>query len=458
MNKGLKILVGILVALVVLAGTFSAGIIVGNLYLPQQEIFQQFLLAPQIPSSTTSEGSEEFKQAEGQDLSEGHPNLPEGHPSLSEEGKNQDELSSLWETWSIVHELFTPFWETWEIVHDQYIDQPVDDVSLMRGAISGMLASLGDQHTSYMDPEQFMQANIPMEGEYEGIGAWVDSNAEYLTIVSPMPNSPAKKAGLKPGDEIFAIDGEDMTGIDGNIVIRSVLGPAGSKVVLTIRREGEAELFDVTVTRAKITIPSVEHHVLEDHENIGYIQITSFAQETRDELRKGIEEVLSQNIDGIIVDLRYNGGGYLQSAIEVASEFIPKGVILYEDYGNGEVNTFEAKKGGKATKIPLVFLVNEGSASASEIVAGAIQDHERAPLVGMTTFGKGSVQNWIELSNEQGAVRVTIARWLTPDHRQIHEIGLEPDYIVEFTEEDFENEVDPQLDKAIEVLLEQLGH
>ncbi len=437
MNKNLRIVLGVVFALIILAGTFSAGIVIGHYFVPQQE-FSQPLLPVKESISNAPEKLGEPEQAEESEM-------PEDHSALQPtEIMTQDEL-------------FIPFWEAWNIVQQQYVDQPVDDVAMMRGAISGMLNSLGDQHTSYMDPEQFRQANIPMEGEYEGIGAWVDTNAEYLTIVSPMPNSPAEKAGLKPGDEVIAIDGDDMSGIDGNLVIKRVLGPAGSDVVLTIRREGVAELFDITVTRAKITIPSVEYHVLEDHENIGYIQITTFAQDTRAELRKGIKEVLSEDVDGIIIDLRYNGGGYLQSAIEVASEFIAEGVILYEDYGNGEVNTFEAMNGGKATDIPLVFLVNEGSASASEIVAGAIQDHERAPLVGMTTFGKGSVQNWIPLSNEQGAVRVTIARWLTPDHRQIHEIGLEPDYYVEFTEEDYENEVDPQLDKAIEVLLEQLG-
>lgn len=443
MNKKLRIAVGVLVALILLAGTFSAGVVVGN-FVPLIKEFPQAIDTNSVEEPSAEEV--ETQEEEGQQAEE--PELPEGHPEIK---------TGEAETTTSEDELFVPFWEAWDIVHNNYVDQPVDDVAMMRGAIAGMLDSLGDQHTSYMDPDQFTQANIPMDGEYEGIGAWVDPDAEYLTIVSPMPDSPAEEAGLKPGDEIIAIDGEDMTGIDGNLVIRSVLGPAGSKVVLTIRREGEPELFDVTITRAKITIPSVEHRVLEEHENIGYIQIISFAQETRDELRQAIKDVKSQNVDGIIVDLRYNGGGYLQSAVEVASEFIGEGVILYEDYGEGEMQTFEAMRRGKATDIPLVFIVNEGSASASEIVAGAIQDHERAPLVGVTTFGKGSVQNWLELSNAQGAIRVTIARWLTPDKRQIHEIGLEPDYIVEFTEEDYENEVDPQLDKAIEVMLEVIS-
>ena len=168
-------------------------------------------------------------------------------------------------------------------------------------------------------------------------------------------------------------------------------------------------------------------------------------------------ELLAEEPAGLIVDLRNNGGGYLQTAVEVGSEFISEGIILYEDYGSDEdVVDFRSSERGLATDIPLVLLVNEGSASASEIVAGAIQDHDRGPLVGATTFGKGSVQNWIALDNSQGAVRVTIARWLTPDKRQIHEVGLTPEYEVEFTEEDFLADLDPQLDKAIEVLLDMV--
>jgi carboxyl-terminal processing protease len=418
MKKSIWIIIGIVGGLVITASAFSAGAIVGNLLLPQPAL-SWFSESTQIVPSQGTEGT------------------PATDPSAN--------IS--------MEELFIPFWEAWEIIHDQYIDQPVDNTTLMRGAISGMLDSLGDQHTSYMDPDQYMQANIPMDGEYEGIGAWVDTTSEYLTIISPMPNSPAEEAGLIPGDQVIMIDGEDMTGIDGSLVIRKVLGPAGSKVVLTIRREGKPEPFDVTIIREKIIIPSVESKMLE--ENIGYVQILTFGADTRSELRKNLEGLLEQNPIGLIVDLRNNGGGYLQTAVEVGSEFIAEGVILYEDYGYDDgMEEFNAHKGGLATEIPLVLLVNEGSASASEIVAGAIQDHQRGPLVGATTFGKGSVQNWIELRNNQGAVRVTIARWLTPDKRQIHETGLTPKFLVEFTEEDFLAELDPQLDKAIEVLLD----
>jgi carboxyl-terminal processing protease len=346
--------------------------------------------------------------------------------------------------------IFQPFWEAWQIVHTQYVDQPLDDVALMRGAIRGMLEAIGDQHTSYMDPQEFIDANAGLEGTYEGIGAYVDTSGDYLTIISPIKNSPAEAAGLRPGDRIIAIDGEDMTGIQPELARRRVLGPAGSVVVLTIQREGESEPLLFEITRAQIVVASVEHEMLEN--NIGYVKLNTFGDTTSRELRAALQEIMGNNPRGLIFDLRNNGGGYLQTAVDVASQFIPQGVVLIERYGDGRQDVYEARRGGLATDIPLVVLVNQGSASASEIVAGAIQDYGRGKLVGMTTFGKGSVQIWNPLSGNQGAVRVTIAKWLTPLERTIHEVGLEPDFEVDLTEEDFAAQQDPQLDKAIEVL------
>lgn len=349
-----------------------------------------------------------------------------------------------------LEELFKPFWQSWDLVHELYIDQPVNDEAMMQGAIKGIMDSLGDQHSSYMDPDQHRQANMDLEGEYEGIGAWVDGTGEYLTIVSPIADSPAEKAGLKPGDQIIAVDGEDMTGIDGSLVIRKVLGPAGTSLTLTIFREGEPEPFDVTLKRANIVLPVVESEMLD--ENIAYVKLNNFSANATEILVDHLEELLPQEPVGLILDLRYNPGGDRDTAVEVSSQFIGDGVIMYQVYGDGSRDTFEAVKGGLATDIPIVVLINEGSASASEIVAGAIQDYKRGTLVGMLTFGKGSVQNWIPLVDDQGQVRVTIARWLTPNGRTIHELGIEPDVIVELTEEDFEAERDPQLEKAIELI------
>jgi carboxyl-terminal processing protease len=348
--------------------------------------------------------------------------------------------------------LFKPFWQAWDLVHSEYYEQPVNDVTLMRGAIKGMLDSLGDQHTSYIDPEQLTAFNAQITGEeYEGIGAWVDPNKDFLTIISPMPESPAEKAGLKSGDQIIAIDGVDMTGLDGELVRQKVIGPAGSSVRLTIRRSGLENTFDVTIVRAKIQSSNVMGRMLDN--NVAYIRLLAFGdKKTLEDFRTTLQTLLDQKPNGLILDLRFNGGGLLESSIDVASEFIDKGVIAYEQYGDGTKKSFEARPGGIATKIPLVILINEGSASASEIVAGAIQDLGRGKLVGTKSYGKGSVQIWTDLVDEQGAVRITIAKWLTPNGRTIHGIGLEPDIIVPITDQDIQAGIDPQLNKAIDIL------
>jgi len=351
-----------------------------------------------------------------------------------------------------VSELFAPFWQTWRLIHEQYVEQPVDDVKLMRGAIQGMVDALGDEHSSYIDPDSLEEFQAQLTGtQYEGIGAYVDTTREYLTIIAPMMGSPAEKAGLKPGDQIIAIDGEDMTGIDGELVRQKVLGPAGTKVRLTIKRPGVAEPFDVEIVRASIKSTNVIGRM--ERNNIAYIRLLAFGDEnTIRDFREMLKKLLAEKPDGLILDLRNNGGGLLNSAIEITSEFIKDGIVAYEVYGDGRRETFKASGKGLATEIPLIVLVNEGSASASEIVAGAIQDLGRGKLVGATTYGKGSVQVWNDLLNNQGAVRITVARWLTPNGRTIQGIGLTPDVEVQMSEEDYAAGKDPQLDKAIELL------
>lgn len=368
-------------------------------------------------------------------------------PSLPAQTDNNNSQSA---TPDNLVKLFVPFWESWNLVHQQYVDQPVDDLKLMRGAISGMLGALGDEHTSYMDPDMFRSANMPMEGEYEGIGATMDTSVKPITVVSPFPDSPAEKAGLKPGDQVLKVDGEDVSAMDGSLVVRKVLGTAGTQVTLTILRKDQTEPFDVTITRAKIVLHSVVSKMMDN--NIGYIQLTTFGDKSTEELKSALADMMAKKPKGLILDLRNNGGGYLQTAVEVISQFVPKGTVLIERYGDGSEKKYTAESGGLATQIPLVVLVNKGSASASEITAGAIQDYKRGTLVGETTFGKGSVQIWTPLQDDQGAVRITIARWLTPNGRQIHKVGLEPDVKVELTEEDFKAGKDPQLDKAVEIL------
>jgi carboxyl-terminal processing protease len=346
-------------------------------------------------------------------------------------------------------ELFKPFWEAWQIVHDQYLVQPVDDEKMMQGAIRGMMESLDDPHSAYMDPVEYKDAQAPLEG-YSGIGARVNTEGEYLTITEPMKDSPAAAAGLKAGDQIIAIDGEDMTGTLPELARQKILGEAGSQVILTILREDVEEPFDIPITRAQITIPSTEYRMLDD--NIAYLRLNTFSNDTGEEIDAALKDLIAQNPQGLIFDLRYNTGGYLTTAIEVGSEFLPDGVVAYEEYSDGSRDTYNVTGNGIATKIPMVVLVNEWSASASEIVAGALQDRGRAQLVGVTTFGKGTVQNWIPLSDDEGAVRVTIARWLTPNGRNVTGTGLTPDVEVIISDADAAAETDTQLNKAIEIL------
>lgn len=419
MNKTLKTILLVLFVLVVAVGSFAGGFATGHM-LP-------------------------FKGLPGVPLPQTEALPPTASPQ--QQSATPEEMQAL----------FSPFWEAWNLVHANYVDQPVDDVALMRGAIRGMMEALGDEHTSYMTPEDYKQANEGLEGEYEGIGAYVDTTTKYLTITTPIPGSPAEKAGLLPGDQIVAIDGEDMTGIDAELARLRVLGPAGSIVRLTIAREGASELLEFEITRARITIASASGEMLEN--DIAYVQVTTFGSKTTPELLATLEDLMAQNPKGIILDLRNNGGGFLQTSVEVTSQFISEGVVLYEQYGDGTRDTFTAMPGGLATdaNIPMLVLINEGSASASEIVAGALQDSGRAKLVGMVSYGKGSVQNWIPLTGENGAVRITIAKWLTPNEKTIHEVGLTPDYEVEMTLENRQAGEDPQLDKAVEILLDMIG-
>ena len=416
MNKTVKTILGLFVAGILLAGAFSGGFIVGHL-LPLSG--QLPLISDLIPSS----------------------------PGVQPEQQSA--------TPSDLQTLFVPFWEAWNIVHEQYVEQPVDDLTLMQGAIRGMMDALGDQQTFYMEPQLYQSETSSLQGAYEGIGAYVDTDGDYLTIVSPIEGSPADAAGLKPGDKVIAIDGVDMTGVAPEQARLKVLGPEGTTVTLTVSREGEPEPLKFVITRAQITIRSAEGKMLQN--DIAYIDINTFGERTTQELSNALDFLLKQNPKGIIIDLRNNPGGYLNTAVEVTSEFVDDGVVLFEQYGDGSRDTHKVLGNGRATDIPIVVLINEGSASASEILAGALQDYGRAKLVGVQSYGKGSVQNWVPLSNDQGAARVTIAKWLTPNERAIDHVGLTPDVFVEMTLEDFEAERDPQLDAAMDTLLAMLN-
>jgi carboxyl-terminal processing protease len=410
-SRSVKIAIGVVIGVFLAGGLFSAGVVAGAAILGLREGAQ--IIANDLFSSSNTDSDSGFS------------------------GSNVD-----------ADELFEPFWESWSIVHEQFVDQPVDDLELMRGALSGMLDALGDTHSGYMDPYEYQQASTRYEGEYEGIGVWVDANLEYLTVISTMPGSPAEDAGLQPGDEIIAVDSEDVTGIDGNLVVRKILGPEGTTVLISIRREGEVEPLEFLIERARILMPSVESEMLED--GIAYVKINIFGDDTAAEFHDTLEELIDDSTSGLVLDLRGNPGGLLTASVDVASEFIDGGIVLTERYGDGREDVHEADEGGLAVNIPVVVLIDAGTASGSEIVAAVIQEYDRGLLVGETSFGKGSVQNWIELSGDAGAIRVTVARWYTPDDNQIGEIGLIPDIEVLIPED--VGEEDLPLDKAIELL------
>ena len=269
--------------------------------------------------------------------------LPADAPSTAELSREADTPNN-------VETEFESFWALWGKLEYADLGPDLTYEILMQSALRNMVQALDDPYTSYFDPQENLQVNIPLDGEYEGIGAWVDTNSDYLTIIAPMPGSPAEAAGLQPGDAIIAIDGDDMTGIDGSLVIRRVLGPANSEVVLTIQREEVEEPFDVTITRARITIPNVDGEILEN--NIAYVQLYNFGGRTPNELRTVLEDLLAQNPQGLILDLRNNGGGFLDSAVAITSEFVSDGVVLYEEYSDGSRDTYDVRSGGVATEIP----------------------------------------------------------------------------------------------------------
>ncbi len=352
-------------------------------------------------------------------------------------------------------ETFAPFWEVWNLVDDRYYDQPVDPVAMTEGAIRGMLDTLDDPNTRYLPPAAEESARQSMEGELEGIGVRVEYVDGSVTVVSPFEGSPADEAGLRPGDVLREADGVDLTGIGLTEAAELIRGPAGTTVHLVVERNGE--IFEVDVERDVISIPSVRSEMLE--QNVGYVRVNRFSNPTPEELRTALEDLMAENPEGLILDLRNNPGGGLDTAVDVADQFLAEGTILIERFGDGEERVFEASGDGIAQEVPMAVLVNEGSASASEVVAGALRDHDRATLIGTTTFGKGTVQTWHALTNG-GGVRITFARWLTPDGTWVTEGGLEPDIMVQRTEEGEEpaegaEPQDAQLDAAVNFLIDR---
>ncbi len=345
-------------------------------------------------------------------------------------------------------ENFDVFWEVLDILNEHfYGDVPQGD-DITYAAIRGLIRALDDPFTSFMDPKTAKIFSSDLSGSFEGIGARVEQAENGgVRLIQVFKGSPAEKAGLKDGDIIIAVDGEDITGLTLLEQVSKIRGPAGSKVVLTILREGVRDPFDVTVIRGKIEIPIIEYRMEGDY---AYIKFSEFNALGTKKVREALKALLKEHPKGLIFDLRGNPGGYLHIAIGVTSQFLPKGkVVLIERWKDGTEKVYKSEPGGLALDIPMVVLVNRASASASEIMAGALQDHHRAVLIGERTFGKGSVQQPFTLK-DGSELRVTIAHWLTPNGREIHKKGIEPDIRVNVTAEDKKAGRDPVLERALQ--------
>jgi len=341
------------------------------------------------------------------------------------------------------------FWDVWDIVRQSYYGDIPDIQTIIHGAIRGSLQTLGDQYTSFIEPRIAAIINEDASGEFQGIGAYVRMRDDgKLEIAGIIPNTPAEAAGLKSGDRVLEVDGQSIVGYSIYEAIALIRGPAGTQVTLLIERPGQEKTFEVTITRARIEIPLVEAKMLEG--NIAYIRLTDFSATATQQMTDALADLMSRNPKGLILDLRDNPGGWLDQALNVADLFLDRGVIATQRSKEGE-EVFRSRDGGPAESIPLVVLVNGGSASASEIVAGAIQDRGRGILIGEQTLGKGSVQRPYRL-RDGSELRVTIAHWFTPNNRAINGRGLTPDIVVPWPENAKPGE-DPQLDRAVEYLL-----
>ncbi|MDG0865957.1 S41 family peptidase [Candidatus Lucifugimonas marina] len=378
-------------------------------------------------------------------LSDGTLATPTPQPIADEPAAVPDGLQIVWETYSI-------------LVREYVVRENIDPNALAEAAVIGMLDSLDDRYTSYIPPSTFKIDQEGFTGKFGGIGAQVEAAPDLngVIITKPLPNSPAEKSGIKAGDRILAVNGEDALGWSVIEAVNKIRGEKGTDVVLTVEHVGSLDPVDITITRDEIPEISVTANMVTDT-NYGRVRIDTFTAETVNELRKEVKQLIDDGAEGIILDLRGNPGGLLSATVDVASEFLTEGLVTYEVDSRGEREDWKVKKGGNFPDIPLVTLVDNFSASGSEVLTGALQDHGRTVAIGTNTFGKGSVNLLRGLSNG-GGVYLTIGRWFTPNGRIIEEVGIDPDVVVEAAENvagsnpqtgDF---TDPQVEAAIKQL------
>ncbi len=365
-------------------------------------------------------------------------------------------------------EAFAAFCEAYDRIQDEYVDD-LDPDKLAEGAIRGMFQyGVEDPYSGYMPPEQYQQALGDLSGSFGGIGAEMAmSNTEdpadlasctsfndicRLVVVAPLDDTPAERAGLQSGDHVLAVDGESVEGSTVNDQVTKIRGEPGTEVTLTIQRDG-GEAFDLTITRAEIVLQEVETRMIDDH--IGYIALNGFSAPASEQFAAGLGELIDAGADQIVFDLRDNPGGYIDAAQQIASQFLDDGLIFTQESADDDVRRYESTGDGIATDpdLPMVVLINGGSASASEIVAAALQERGRATLIGEPSFGKNTVQVWGRLEND-GGVRITISRWFTPKHNSVAPDGIQPD-IDAARGSETPPEEDPILDAALAFLEDQ---
>ncbi|MEK7536955.1 MAG: S41 family peptidase [Patescibacteria group bacterium] len=356
---------------------------------------------------------------------------------------------------------FSLFWDAWNLIHERYVGRSdLNTQEMIFGAIEGMVKSVGDPFTVFLEAKESKRLQEDIKGEFAGIGIEIGMREDVLTVIAPLKDTPADRAGIIAGDKILKIDSDSTAGITLEEAVSKIRGRRGTKVILTISRkkDSQEETKEFELTRDRIKIPTVKWLKIEP--DIGHIQLFSFNQIAKNEFDQALKELKKQGAaKKLILDLRNNPGGLLDLAIDISSYFLEPGqVVVIEDFGNGpaqrgigQKDELKAKPNGFLKDVKVVILINKGSASASEIVAGALHDNKGVKLIGEKTFGKGSVQQ-IEELRFKTALKVTVAKWLTPKGRSISDEGIEPDIKVERTEEDIKSDLDPQLEKAIEVI------
>lgn len=347
------------------------------------------------------------------------------------------------------------YWEAWSLVNDNFLKNPdISNETKVQGSVAGLLSSLGDPYTEYFNPQDAKLFKQDVEGNFGGIGAEIGAKDGFIIVVAPMKDSPAMRAGLKTDDKILMIDATSTENMGVDKAVSLIRGKAGTTVTLNVFREGWDKPKDITITREIISLPTLDLKMLPDR--IAYIQLYQFNTNAPKLFFDAIRKAALANAHGVILDLRGDPGGYVEVAKNIAGWFLKRGTTIVREEGRNGINDTLLADGNEAlAKIPVVVLIDKGSASASEILAGTLRDNRQIKLVGETSFGKGTVQEYMDLS-DGSIVKITIAHWVLPSGRILDHDGLKPDYEVKLTEEDAKNGKDPQLDKAVQVLKDEI--